>query len=77
MSDPTVPAIREWFERHRHDYCSHHQAPPLVWSEYFERLLHLLDQQAAEGQALREERDQLRKDLEGLLGSAVPEDAPR
>lgn len=36
--------IREWFERHRKDYCARDlQAPPLVWSEYFQWLLDALE----------------------------------
>lgn len=35
--------IREWFGRHKHDYCKHDPAaPPLVWSEYFQWLLDAL-----------------------------------
>jgi hypothetical protein len=39
-----VQTIREWFARHRSDYCVHDQSPPLVWSEYFGFLLRLVEQ---------------------------------
>ncbi len=31
--------IREWFDRHRHDYSDRDGNPPKVWSEYFEWLI--------------------------------------
>ena len=31
--------IKEWFIRHRRDYCDHCAGPPLAWSEYFAWLL--------------------------------------
>lgn len=35
--------IREWFARHREDYCPidcpHGNLPPKVWAEYFQWLL--------------------------------------
>jgi len=35
--------IRAWYERHKHDYDPKDlQAPPYVWSEYFQWLLNAL-----------------------------------
>lgn len=40
--------IRAWYERHKGDYNPHDmQAPPLVWSEYFQWLLDALDRERA------------------------------
>lgn len=73
MSDQTVQAIRERLQ-------SAYQLVKDDTALMFEELQTLLDQFArltAEGQALREERDQLEKDLNGLLGSTVPDDLQR
>jgi hypothetical protein len=31
--------IREWFERHRDDYCDCQSSPPKAWAEHMEELL--------------------------------------
>jgi len=31
--------IRDWFERHRNDYCDCQGSPPAVWSTYMALLL--------------------------------------
>lgn len=39
-----IRQIREWYERHKHDYSPRDpQAPPKVWAEYFGFLLQLAE----------------------------------
>jgi hypothetical protein len=36
---PSSDPIREWFERHREDYCDCVGSPPRAWAEYMSLLL--------------------------------------
>lgn len=42
---------REWYERHKNDYCQHDQAPPFAWSGYFRWLLEQLEHREAQSVA--------------------------
>jgi hypothetical protein len=43
---PSSDPIREWFERHREDYCDCVGSPPRAWAEYMSLLLDERDEAA-------------------------------
>ena len=70
----TMEYLRDWFARHRDDYCSHDASPPHAWSEYFEWLLQDVARLTERVQALRTALLSMVEWHGGVHGEDCPED---